>query len=83
MDRSVQTKFKRRARKNYESEPSDVEVVSLFPNRGVPLGWKRTYPFNLDNNSLSQASTYLFVNYDEVQEYIRYLYLNRVFVLPS
>ncbi|KAH0685856.1 hypothetical protein KY285_016411 [Solanum tuberosum] len=50
---------------------SDAETVSLFPNKGVPLGAKKTGPFILDNKSLSQAYAYLLGNCDEVQEYIR------------
>ncbi|KAH0632935.1 hypothetical protein KY284_035721 [Solanum tuberosum] len=68
---SVRTRFNRRARNNDECEPSDAEIVSLFPNRGVPLGAKKTDPFILDNKSLSQVHAYLLGNCDEVQEYIR------------
>ncbi|KAH0688879.1 hypothetical protein KY289_016237 [Solanum tuberosum] len=60
-----------RARNNDECDPSDAETVSLFPNKGVPLGSKKTNPFILDNKSLSQAYAYLLGNCDEVQEYIR------------
>ncbi|WMV37538.1 hypothetical protein MTR67_030923 [Solanum verrucosum] len=68
---SVHTKFNRRARNNDECDPSDAETVSLFPNKGVPLGAKKTNPLILDNKSLSQAHAYLLGNCDEVQEYIR------------
>ncbi|WMV09036.1 hypothetical protein MTR67_002421, partial [Solanum verrucosum] len=67
----VDTRFNRRARNNDECDPSDVETVSLFPNKGVPLGAKKTDPFILDNKSLSQAHAYFLGNCDEVQEYIR------------
>ncbi|KAH0687961.1 hypothetical protein KY284_018514, partial [Solanum tuberosum] len=66
------SRFNRRARNNDECDPSDAETVSLFPNKGVPLGSKKTNPFILDNKSLSQAYAYLFGNCDEVQEYIRF-----------
>ncbi|KAG5591452.1 hypothetical protein H5410_041966, partial [Solanum commersonii] len=59
------------ARNNDECDPSDAETVSLFPNKGVPLGAKKTDPLILDNKSLSQAHAYLLGNCDEVQEYIR------------
>ncbi|KAH0709469.1 hypothetical protein KY284_010896 [Solanum tuberosum] len=65
------SRFNRRARNNDECDPSDAETVSLFPNKGVPLGAKKTDPFILDNKSLSQAHAYLLGNCDEVQEYIR------------
>ncbi|KAH0756369.1 hypothetical protein KY290_026639 [Solanum tuberosum] len=68
---SVHTKFNRRAQNNDECDPSDAETVSLFPNKGVPLGEKKTNPFILDNKSLSQADAYLLANCGEVQEYIR------------
>ncbi|KAH0639341.1 hypothetical protein KY290_003359 [Solanum tuberosum] len=50
---SVRTRFNRSAKNNDECEPSDSEIVSLFPNRGVPLGAKKIDPFILDNKSLS------------------------------
>ncbi|WMV58679.1 hypothetical protein MTR67_052064 [Solanum verrucosum] len=61
----AKARFNRRARNNDECEPSDAEIVSLFPNKGVPLGAKKTYPFILDNKSLSQAHAYLLGNFDE------------------
>ncbi|KAH0725277.1 hypothetical protein KY284_001142 [Solanum tuberosum] len=69
--RDVHTRFNRRARNNDECDPSDAETVNFFPNKGVPLGAKKTDPFILDNKSLSQAHAYLLGNCDEVQEYIR------------
>uniref|UniRef100_M1B7K4 ALG2-interacting protein X n=1 Tax=Solanum tuberosum TaxID=4113 RepID=M1B7K4_SOLTU len=66
------TRFNRRSQNNDECDPSDAETVSLFPNKGVPLGAKKTDPFILDNKSLSQAHAYLLGNCDEVQEYISY-----------
>ncbi|KAH0733048.1 hypothetical protein KY289_004236 [Solanum tuberosum] len=71
LHRGVHTRFNRRARNNDECDPSEAETVSLFPNKGVPLGAKKTVPFILDNKSLSQAHAYLLGNCDEVQEYIR------------
>ncbi|WMV42632.1 hypothetical protein MTR67_036017 [Solanum verrucosum] len=71
LHRGVHTRFNRRARNNDECDPSDAETVSLFPNKGVPLGAKKTDPFILDNKSLSQAHAYLLGNCDEGQEYIR------------
>ncbi|KAH0633100.1 hypothetical protein KY284_035886 [Solanum tuberosum] len=71
LHRGVHTRFNRRAQNNDECDPSDAETVSLFPNKGVPLGAKKTDPFILDNKSLSQAHAYLLGNCDEVQEYIR------------
>ncbi|KAH0728079.1 hypothetical protein KY284_003944 [Solanum tuberosum] len=65
------SRFNRRARNNDECAPSDAETVSFFPNKGVPLGAKKTDPFILDDKSLSQAHAYLLGNCDEVQEYIR------------
>ncbi|KAH0776339.1 hypothetical protein KY290_007750 [Solanum tuberosum] len=62
----------RRAGNNDECDPSDAETVSLFPNKGVPLGAKKIDQFILDNKSLSQAHAYLLGNCDEVQEYIRF-----------
>ncbi|KAG5616072.1 hypothetical protein H5410_015896 [Solanum commersonii] len=53
------------AQNNDECDPSDAETVSLFPNKGVPLGAKKTDPFILDNKSLSQAHAYLLGNCDE------------------
>ncbi|KAG5598994.1 hypothetical protein H5410_030364 [Solanum commersonii] len=58
------------ARNNDECDPSDTETVSSFPNKGVLLRAKKTDPFILDNESLSQAHAYLLGNCDEVQEYI-------------
>ena len=77
----VHTRFNRRARNNDECDPSDAEPVSLFSNKGVPLGAKKTDPIILDDKSLSQAHAYLLGNCDDVQEYIRYLNLNIVFFL--
>ncbi|WMV46923.1 hypothetical protein MTR67_040308 [Solanum verrucosum] len=71
LHRGVHTRFNKRAQNNDECDPSDAETVSLFPNKGVPLGAKKTDPLILDNKSLSQAHTYLLRNCDEVQEYIR------------
>ncbi|WMV24439.1 hypothetical protein MTR67_017824 [Solanum verrucosum] len=62
---SVRTRLNRRAQNNDECEPSDAEIMSLFPNRGVPLGAKKTDPFILDSKSLSQAHAYLLGNCDE------------------
>ena len=55
--------------------------MSLFSNKGVPLGAKKIDPIILDDKSLSQAHAYLLGNCDDVQEYIRYLNLNVVFFL--
>ena len=52
--------------------PSDAEPVSLFSNKGVPLGAKKTDTIILDDQSLSQVHAYLLGNCDEIQEYIRY-----------
>ncbi|KAG5572026.1 hypothetical protein H5410_061792, partial [Solanum commersonii] len=41
-------------------------TLSLFPNKGVPLGAKSD-PFILDNKSLSQAHAYLLGNCGEVE----------------
>ncbi|KAH0668380.1 hypothetical protein KY285_029586 [Solanum tuberosum] len=71
LHQGVHTRFNKRARNNDECDLSDVETVSLFPNKGVPLGAKKTDPLILDNKSLSQAHAYLLGNCDEVQEYIR------------
>ena len=81
LHRGVHTRFNRRARNNDECDPSDAEPVSLFSNKGVPLGAKKTDPIILDDKSLSQAHAYLLGNCDDVQEYIRYLNLNVVFFL--
>ncbi|WMV13399.1 hypothetical protein MTR67_006784 [Solanum verrucosum] len=71
LHRGMHTRFNKRARNNDECDPSDAEIVSLFPNKGVLLGAKKTDPLILDNKSLSQAHAYLLGNCDEVQEYIR------------
>lgn len=81
LHRGVHTRFNRRARNNDECDPSDAEPVSLFSNKGVPLGAKKTDPIILDDKSLSQAHAYLLGNCDDVQEYIRYLNLNIAFLL--
>ena len=81
LHRGVHTRFNRRARNNDECDPSDAEPVSLFSNKGVPLGAKKTDPIILDDKSLSQAHAYLLGNCDDVQEYIRYLNLNISFLL--
>ena len=73
--------FNRRAQNNDECYLIDAEIVTLFPNKGVSLGAKKTDPFILDNKSLSQAHAYLLGNCDEVEGYIRYLNLNLVFIL--
>ncbi|KAH0709282.1 hypothetical protein KY284_010709 [Solanum tuberosum] len=65
------SRFNRRSRNNAECDPSDAEIVSLFPKKGCPLGAKKTDPVSLDNKSLSQAHAYLLGNCDEIQEYIR------------
>ena len=54
----MHTRFNRRARNNDECDPSDAEPVSLFSNKGVPLGAKKTDPIILDDKSLSQAHAY-------------------------
>ena len=77
----MHTRFNRRAWKNDECDPSNAENTTLFPNKEVPLGAKKTDPFILDDKSLSQAHAYLLGNCDEVEEYIRYLNLNLVFIL--
>ena len=48
-------------------DPSDAEPMSLFSNKGVPLGAKKTDPIILDDKSLSQAHAYLLGNCDDVQ----------------
>ena len=62
-------------------DPSDAEPMSLFSNKGVPLGAKKTDPIILDDKSLIQTHAYLLGNCDDVQEYIRYLNLNIAFLL--
>ncbi|KAK6782340.1 hypothetical protein RDI58_020136 [Solanum bulbocastanum] len=47
------------------------QTESLFPQKGCPLGARKTDPFILDKKSLSQAYAYLLGNCDEIQEYIR------------
>ncbi|WMV49767.1 hypothetical protein MTR67_043152 [Solanum verrucosum] len=71
ISRGVHTRFNRRARNNDGCDPSDAETVSLFPNKGVPLGAKKTDPFIIDSKSLSRAHAYLLGNCDGVQEYNR------------
>ena len=50
MHRGVHTRFNRRARNKDEYDPSDAEPVSLFSNKGVPLGAKKTDPIILDES---------------------------------
>ncbi|XP_049382842.1 uncharacterized protein LOC125847219 [Solanum stenotomum] len=71
LHRGVHTRFNKRAQNNDKCDPSDAETMSLFSNKGVPLGAKKTDPLILDNKSLSQAHAYFLENCDEVQEYIR------------
>ena len=81
MHRGVHTRFNKRSRNNDECDSNDVETLSLFPNKRVPLRAKKTNPIILDDKSLSQAHAYLLGNCDDVQEYIRYLNLNIAFLL--
>ena len=81
LHRGVHTRFKIGARNNDECDPSDAEPVSLFSNKGFPLGAKKTDPFIFDEKSLSQAHAYLFGNCDEVEGCIGYLNFDMVFVL--
>lgn len=55
--------------------------MSLFSNKGFPLGAKKTDTIILDEKLLSHEHAYLLGNFDDVQEYIRYLNLNIVFFL--
>ncbi|XP_070031489.1 uncharacterized protein [Nicotiana tomentosiformis] len=66
----VQTRFNRRPPKNDECG-YDTQTFSLFPNRGCPLGAKKSDPTVLDGKSLCQVHAYVLNNCDEVQEYIR------------
>lgn len=79
MHGGVHTRFNRRTQNSDECDSGDAATFSLFPNKGCPLGAKKTDPFILDNKSLTQAHAYLLGNCDEVQEYIRYFNLNIVF----
>ena len=72
---AIQTRFNIRTQNNDESDPTDAEIVSLFPIKGCPIGAKKTDPFVFDNKSLSQAHAYSLGNCDEIQEYIRYFTL--------
>ena len=78
---AVQTRFNRRTRNNDECDPSDAEPVSLFSNKRLPLGAKKTDPSILNDKSLSQTHAYLLANCDDVQEYISYLNLIIPFLL--
>ena len=45
----VHTRFNRRAQNNDGCHPSEAEPVSLFSNKGVPLGAKKTDLIILDD----------------------------------
>ena len=59
LHRGVHTRFNKRSRNNDECDSNDVETLSLFPNKRVPLRAKKTNPIILDDKSLSQAHAYL------------------------
>lgn len=81
MNGGVYTIFNRRARNNDDCERTNAENMGLFPNRGVSLGVKKSDPFILHKKTLRQAHAYLLGNCDDIQEYIRYIYLNIVLFL--
>ena len=53
LHRGVHTRFYKRVRNNDECDPSDAKPLSLFSNKGVPLGTKKTDPIIFDDKSIS------------------------------
>ena len=59
LHRGVHTRFNRRARNNDQCDPRDAEPVSLFSNKGVPLGGKKTDPIILDDKFTNSGTCLL------------------------